>query len=106
MDNEIRLSFWEILLSPFVSLKKMVTSKEEINDEVLNPNSSDKIEAYLAKKQNEVDGKVTNYGGRGVTKKTKRIEGIEVDRESLGDIKKVPKPIQEKTTSRDHERVD
>ena len=106
MDNEIRLSFLEILLSPFVSLKKMVTSKEEINDEVLNPNSLDKIEAYLAKNQDEVDGKVTNYGYRGKTKKQERIEGIEVNQVNLGEIKKVSKPEQEKTTSIDHERVD
>ena len=46
VDGEVKLSFWEILFSPFVSLKDMVTSKIDVHDDIeLEINSSDPIKA-------------------------------------------------------------
>ena len=105
VDGDVKLSFVQILFSPILSLLSMANSKEDISDEIeLNPNSSDKIEAYLAKNQDEVDGKVNNYGGKGNSKKQKGIEGIEVSKEKLGNIEQVQQPVQGKTISDDNER--
>ena len=56
VDGEVKLSFWEILFSPFVSLKDMVTSKIDVHDDIeLEINSSDPIKAELAENQKEID---------------------------------------------------
>ena len=49
MDREVKLSFWQILASPFVSIKNMVTSENDIEPDVeLSVDSTDKTVKELA----------------------------------------------------------
>ena len=62
MENENKLSFWEIVFSPFATLKNMVTSNSDVTEDIeLNINSSDKIEAVLAKSFEGIDEEVQNH---------------------------------------------
>ena len=103
VDGDIKLSFMQIVFSPILSLWSMAKSKEDIIDEIdLNPDSSDKKEAYLAKSREKIDEDVNNYGGKGKGKN--KIEGIKVKPENLGNTEQTPENVQEKTISDDEER--
>ena len=65
LNGEVKFSFADILLSPFMSIWNMAKSEEDVSDDIeLNPNSSDKIEAVLANNQNEIDKKMGKIDSR------------------------------------------
>ena len=65
MNNEVKLSFWEILFSPFISMKNMVTSKSDVDGGNLDP--KDPIGAELLESLYKIGNKVKmkNFGGSG-----------------------------------------
>ena len=85
MNNEVKLSFWQILFSPFISLKNMVTSKPDVSDDIeLNPNSLNKEEATLAKSFEKVDQEVQDYDiSNRAQKRNKILEETKVSKEQL-----------------------
>ena len=102
VDGDVKLSYIEIAFSPILSLWSMAKSKEDIIDEIdLNPDSSDKKEAYLAKSREKIDEDVNNYGGKGKGKN--KIEGIKVKLENLGNTEQTLESVQKRTISDDKE---
>ena len=84
MKDDIKLSFWQILFSPFISLKNMVTSKSDVDGDVeLNPNSNDKQEAMLAKSYEKVNDEVQNYGSASRAKRNEILEKTKVTKDQL-----------------------
>lgn len=84
MDREVKLNSWQILASPFVSLKNMVTSKSDIDPEIeLNIDSSDKVEAELAKSSESIDSKVDAYGNAGKAQRREVLKSVKVDKKDL-----------------------
>lgn len=88
LDRDTKLSITEIIFSPILALWNMASSNEDIPDEIeLNPNSSDRTEAYLANSQKEVDEEVKKYGMTKVSKRAGKIQGIKVDNISLENVR-------------------
>ena len=60
IDGEVKLKVTEIIFSPVITLLNMVKTKNEVADEdkKLNPNSANKLEAYLAKNLDEIENQV------------------------------------------------
>ena len=84
MNNEVKLSFWEILLSPFISMKNMVTSKSDVDtDFELSENSTDKVEADLAQSSKIIDNKVENYGNSGKAQRREVLKAVKVEQKDL-----------------------
>ena len=84
MDKEVKLGFLQILASPFVILKNMVTSKSDIDSEIeLNTDSSDKVEAELAKSSESIDNKVDAYGNSGKAQRREVLKSVRVDTKDL-----------------------
>lgn len=97
VDGEVKLSFWEILFSPFVSLKDMVTSKIDVHDDIeLEINSSDPIKAELAENQKEIDEKVDAYGGSGKSQRREMLNQTKVDKKDLGKLKEDKEKVNRK----------
>ena len=92
--RDVKLNFWQILFSPFISLKNMVNSKPDIeNDIELNINSNDKQEAALAKSLEKVDSEVQNYGNEQlISEKAEKKSHREIVEElKVAPLNKVPK---------------
>ena len=92
--RDVKLNFWQILFSPFISLKNMVNSKPDIeNDIELNINSNDKQEAALAKSLEKVDSEVQNYGNEQLIseKAEKKLHREIVEELKVAPLNKVPK---------------
>ena len=92
--RDVKLNFWQILFSPFISLKNMVNSKPDIeNDIELNINSNDKQEAALAKSLEKVDSEVQNYGNEQlISEKAEKKSNREiVEKLKVAPLNKVPK---------------
>ena len=84
MNNEVKLSFWEILLSPFISMKNMVTSKSDVDtDFELSENSTDKVEADLAQSSKIIDNKVENYGNSSKAQRREVLKAVKVEQKDL-----------------------
>ena len=91
MDREVKFSFWEILLSPFINLKKMVTSKIDIGpDKVLSVDSTDATEKELAKSLEKIDSKASTYGNSGKAQRRETLEAVKVDPKDLAK----PQPVE------------
>ena len=89
VDSEVTLNFWEILFSPFVSLKDMVTSKSDVGDDIeLKVNSNDPIKVELAENQKEIDEKVDAYGGSGKSQRRAILNQTKVNKKDLGKLNK------------------
>lgn len=106
IDGNVKLSPMQIIFSPLLALWNMASSEPDITDEIeLNPNSSDRTEAYLASNQDKVDEMVEKYATRGKAKKQIGIKGIEVDTERL--TNHVPEQtVAKEINTMDHERAD
>ena len=101
VDGDVKLSFLEILFSPFASLKNMVTSKNDVNDDIeLEINSNDPIKAELAEKQKEIDEKVDAYGGSGKSQRREMLNQTKVNKKDLGKLKE-DKEIKGKVNGKD-----
>lgn len=84
MNNEVKLSFWEILLSPFISMKNMVTSKSDVDtDFELSENSTNEIEAELAKSLEGIDNKVEKFGNSGKAQRREVLKAVKVEQKDL-----------------------
>ena len=107
IDEDVKLSFMQIVLSPILALWSMANNGEDITEEIeLNPNSQDSTEAYLANNQEGIDERVERYSTRGKAKKQTRIEGIEVNAEALEKIEQKRQPVNERKNSKEHEIAD
>ena len=102
--RDVKLNFWQILFSPFISLKNMVNSKPDIeNDIELNINSNDKQEVALAKSLEDINSKFEKSGSEQRAaentekKKIRRkiLEEIKVDDKQLDKTEKVQTPSEE-----------
>ena len=105
IDENVKLNPIQIIFSPLLALWRMASSEPEIDEIELNPNSSDRTEAYLANNQDKVDKMIEKYATRGKAEKQKGIKGIEVETERL------PKsghkqPVAKEINTMDHERAD
>ena len=95
--RDVKLNFWQILFSPFISLKNMVSSGPEVeNDIELNIDSTNKQEAALAKSLEKVDSEVQNYGNeqlisKKVEEKKSHRKIVEETRVSEEQLNKAPK---------------
>ena len=90
MDREVKLSFWQILLSPFISIKNMVTSENDIEpDTVLSVDSTDATEKELANSSRNIDNKVDAYGKSGKAKRRETLKAVKVDPKDLA-----PQPVE------------
>lgn len=97
MERDVRLSFWQILMSPFVSIKNMVTSKADIDeDRELREDSTDKIEADLAKSSKNIDSKVDAYGNSGKAQRKEMLKSVEVSQDKLNKSVETTKKEQSK----------
>ena len=93
-DGEIKLSFWEIMFSPFISIKNMITSKNDIDNTIdLNPDSTNKEESDLAKSLEKVDEQVQNYGNSSKAKRRETLNSVKVEKKDL-------KPVKDKTATK------
>ena len=96
MDREVKLSFWQILTSPFVSLKNMVSSNNDVEQDVeLSVDSTDKIEKELAESSKAIESKVDAYGnsGKGKSGKAQRRETLKAVKVDKKDLAK-PQPVK------------
>ena len=94
LNGEVKFSFADILLSPFMSIWNMAKSEEDVSDDIeLNPNSSDKIEAVLANNQNEIDKKVETFGGHSKAQRKEMLNKTKVDTKTLKENTKNRKEI-------------
>ena len=106
MDREVKLSFGQILASPFTAFWGMVTSKNDIEPEVeLSIDSTDKTEKELAESSKSIDSKVDAYGnsGKGKSGKAQRretLESVKVEKKDL------VKPQQAKSADKAPKEVD
>ena len=94
MDREVKLSFWQILASPLVSIKNMVTSENDIEDVELSVDSTDATEKVLAESSRTIDSKVDAYGNSGKAQRRETLKAIKVDKKDLAkpqQVKKVEK---------------
>ena len=83
-DGEVKLSFAEIIFSPILSLWNMAKSTDEVEDDIaLNPNSMDKLEAYLAKNQDEIVDEVNKYGNNIKRARQEMLNHTKVSKEQL-----------------------
>ena len=99
LDRDVKLNFMQIVFSPILSLWNMANNGEDITDEIkLNPKSSNNVESYLARSQEKLE---KEYDKR--VKKTTGIQGIEVDRSTLGNIKTISS--KEDNTKESDDRV-
>ena len=84
MDRDIKLNFWQILTSPFATIKNMVTSKSDIEPDIeLNIDSTDKTEAELAKSSESIDSKVDAYGNSGKAQRREVLKSVKVEKKDL-----------------------
>ena len=84
MDREVKLSFWQILASPFSIFKDMVTSKNDIEPEVeLSVDSTDKTVKALAESSKSIDNKVGAYGNSGKAQRRETLKAVKVKKEDL-----------------------
>ena len=108
MNNDVKLSFWEILFSPFISLGKMVRSKPDVDtDLVLNENSANKVEADLAQSSKSIDAKVENYGNSGKAQRREVLKSVKVEQKDLkqkDDAKKAEQKHEEQQMEDDRSR--
>ena len=99
MDKEVRLSFWQILMSPFISLKNMVTTENEVDSEIkLREDSTNKIESDLAKSSKSIDSRVDAYGNSGKAQSRGGLQSVKVDQKDL-------KPLKEESTKAKNEKA-
>ena len=87
IDGEVKFSFWEILFSPFITIKNMVKSKSDVSDGELDIKSSNKIESELAKSSEEIDKKVSRYGGTSKAQRNQLLSENRVAPEKLQPLK-------------------
>ena len=104
MDREVKLSFWQILASPFVSIKNMVTSENDIEPDVdLSVDSTDKTVKELAESSKSIDSKVDAYGNSGKAQRRETLKAVKVEKKDLTKpqpVKKVEKEQREEDRSR------
>ena len=104
MDREVKLSFWQILASPFVSIKNMVTSENDIEPDVeLSVDSTDATEKALAESSRTIDSKVDAYGNSGKAQRSETLKAVKVEKKDLTKpqpVKKVEKEQREEDRSR------
>lgn len=104
-DGEVKLNISEIIFAPILALWNMANNGVDVTDKrELNPDSSNKTEAYLAKDLEKLKNEYENTKN---IKKIEKIQGIEVDNKTLGSIAKIqqiprePKNKEEKDKVRD-----
>lgn len=84
IDGEVKQKFTEIIFAPFITLWNMAKSTDEVEDDIaLNPNSMDKLEAYLAKNQDEIDDEVNKYGNNIKRARQEMLNHTKVSKEQL-----------------------
>ena len=89
MDRDIKLNFLQIIASPFVMIKDMVTSKSDIEpDRELDIDSTDKTEVELAKSSESIDNKVNAYGNSGKAQRKEVLKSVKVEQKDLTSIKR------------------
>ena len=54
-DGSVKSSNIEVIFAPILSLLSMVNNGIDVNDEDLDPNSSNKLEAYLARDKDRIE---------------------------------------------------
>ncbi len=86
-DDETKLRFIDIILSPIKSLWGMASSREDVEDINFNSNSKDKIVAELAKNQEKIDKTVESYYG-GKNKRKDMLKNTKVNNKDLKPLKK------------------
>ena len=94
MDREVKLSFWQILASPFRIVKDMVTSENDIEPDVkLSVDSTDKTVKELAESSRSIDSKIDAYGNSGKAQRRETLD-VKVEKKDLAKpqpVKKVEK---------------
>ena len=91
VEGDTSLSFREIVFSPIFALWRMANGKEDVDTDLdLDLNSTNKLEAVLAKSQQEIDTKVDNYGGSGKAQRRETLKAVKVDPKDLAK----PQPIE------------
>ena len=104
MDREVKLSFWQILTSPFRIVKDMVTSGNDIEADVeLSADSTDKTVKELAESSRSIDSKIDAYGNSGKAKRRETLKAVKVEKNDLTNpqpVKKVEKEQREEDRSR------
>ena len=84
MDRDIKLNFWQILSSPFATIKNMVTSKSDVEPDIeLNIDSTDKTEEELAKSSKRIESKVDAYGNSGKAQRREVLKSVKVEKKDL-----------------------
>ena len=80
MDREVKLSFWQILASPFRIVKDMVTSENDIEPDVkLSVDSADKTVKELAESSRSIDSKIDAYGNSGKAQRRETLKNVKVE---------------------------
>lgn len=54
-DGSVKSNNIEVIFAPILSLLSMVNNGIDVNDEDLDPNSSNKLEAYLARDKDRIE---------------------------------------------------
>ena len=102
MDREVKLSFWQILASPFVSIKNMVTSENDIEPDVeLSVDSTDATEKALAESSRTIDSKVDAYGNSGKAQRRETLKAVKVEKKDLTKPQPVKKVEKEQNQRED-----
>ena len=95
VEGDTSLSFAEIVFAPIFALWGMANGKEDVDTDLdLDLNSTNKLEAVLAKSQQEIDTKVDNYGGSSKAKRRETLKAVKVEKNDLTNpqpVKKVEK---------------
>ena len=105
MKEELKLNFWQILMSPFISMRSMVSSESDLDSELeLREDSSDKTEVDLAQSSKNIDKKVSAYGNSGKSQKRAGINNIKVDQKDLKTTEKVETKQTDKQIEDDRSR--
>ena len=108
MDRDIKLNFLQIIASPFVMIKDMVTSKSDIEpDRELDIDSTDKTEVELAKSSESIDNKVNAYGNSGKAQRREVLKSVKVEQKDLtskGETSRTVQKQPEKQMGEDRSR--
>lgn len=88
---------------PFVNFSfiKRVLNQIDVDEKDLNSESTDKVEAELAKSSKEIDEKFSKYGNSSKAQRRKTLEAVKVKKNDLAKPQQVEKVEREQDQRED-----
>ena len=107
VEGDTSLSFREIVFSPIFALWRMANGKEDVDTDLdLDLNSTNKLEAVLAKSQQEIDTKVDNYGGSGKAQRRETLkDNVKLNPKDLAAKPKTVKKVEKEQNQREDDYI-